>query len=82
MRFPCEQASLVTLVTTLSTLLTRLKYSMDLTKLVRETALSLSFITSKAEYMETLDEDIDLAERERDAKRYQHIAANEREFNR
>lgn len=72
----------MSLVTSLASLLTRLKYSMDLTKLVKETALSLSLVNTKAECMVALDRDIDLATRQRDVKRYEYIAVSEREFDR
>jgi S-adenosylmethionine:tRNA-ribosyltransferase-isomerase (queuine synthetase) len=72
----------MTLVTALTSLLTRLKYSAHLTKFIQEITSSLSNVTNEAGHMITLDTDIDRATRERDAKRYQYIVASEREFNR
>ncbi|KAF9512715.1 hypothetical protein BS47DRAFT_1394025 [Hydnum rufescens UP504] len=62
--------SLMTLVTRLTFLLTRLQYSARLTKFTQEITSSLSDVTNKAGHMITLDNDVDRATRERDAKRY------------
>ncbi|KAF9511910.1 hypothetical protein BS47DRAFT_1118901 [Hydnum rufescens UP504] len=72
----------MTLVATLTSLLTRLKYSANLTKFTQEITSSLSEVTNKAGHMIRLDNGIGRATRECDAKRYQHIVASEREFNR
>ncbi|KAF9511917.1 hypothetical protein BS47DRAFT_1346056 [Hydnum rufescens UP504] len=71
------KASLTNLSGTLTALLTRLKYYMDLTSYVEEAAYHLSRITDRIKDMVQLDKEIEQTTRERDAAMRRYAVANE-----
>jgi hypothetical protein len=68
---------LTNLAGSLSALLTRLKYYLDLTSYVEEAAYYLSRITDRIKEMVQLDKEIEQATRERDAAMRRYAVANE-----
>ena len=78
----CEQGSLTNLVATITSLLTRLKYSIDLTNYFEEAAYLLAKLQDKTVERVRLAQETRQAERERDASECRYTETNERMISR